>query len=196
MYGGRQTHDNTFESRATEGPLLGATSRIDDWLTNKTGEGRLTEREVHERTKTWGGETHMSAHCPLTMKLDSTRVGIKLDGKWADTTAHATRRAKRIRKGLQPEETQAVREMLEDEIGDEVARCTQLIGRVRGVDRQQNGRALEDVAQAIHETLTRSHELVLERVGESVTYTDKMQPGNGPGRRRNQVGYMKESDKR
>eukprot|EP00976_Prorocentrum_cordatum_P059301 1175429-Prorocentrum_minimum.AAC.1 len=33
-------------------------------------------------------------------------------------------------------------------------------------------------------------------VGETVTYTDKMQPGNGPGRRRNQVGYMKKNDKR
>ena len=69
------------------------------------------------------------------------------------------------------------------------------MGKVRGVDRQQNGRDLEDVAQAIHETLTRAHELVLEMVGESVTYTDKMQPGNGPGRRRNQVGYMREGDK-
>eukprot|EP00959_Pyramimonas_sp_CCMP1952_P090676 1898378-Pyramimonas_sp.AAC.1 len=49
----------------------------------------------------------------------------------------------RIRKGLQPERkvTQAVREMLEDEMGDEVARSTQLMGKVRGVDRQQNGRA-------------------------------------------------------
>eukprot|EP00976_Prorocentrum_cordatum_P105626 1194297-Prorocentrum_minimum.AAC.2 len=64
-------------------------------------------------------------------------------------------------------------------------RCTQLIGGVRGVDRQQNGQTLEDIAQAIHETLTKGHELVLEMVGESVTYTDKMQPGNGPGRRRN-----------
>eukprot|EP00976_Prorocentrum_cordatum_P003325 64498-Prorocentrum_minimum.AAC.1 len=64
----------------------------------------------------------MSDHCPLTMKLDSARMGIKLDGKWADTTAQTTRRAERIRKGLQPEES----------------------------------------------------------------YTDKMQPGNGPGRRRNQ----------
>eukprot|EP00976_Prorocentrum_cordatum_P058543 1173034-Prorocentrum_minimum.AAC.1 len=107
MFGGRQTHDNTFESRATEGPLLGATNIIDDWLTNKTGEGRLTEREVHERTKTWGGETHMSDHYPLTMRLHSTRVGMKLDGKWADTTTQTTRRAKQIRKGLQPEETQA-----------------------------------------------------------------------------------------
>eukprot|EP00959_Pyramimonas_sp_CCMP1952_P302209 6323303-Pyramimonas_sp.AAC.1 len=78
----------------------------------------------------------MSDHCPLTMELDSARMGIKLDGKWADTKAQTTRRAKRIRKGLQPEETQAVREMLEDEVGDEVARCTQLIGKVRGVDRQ------------------------------------------------------------
>eukprot|EP00959_Pyramimonas_sp_CCMP1952_P449305 9407847-Pyramimonas_sp.AAC.2 len=104
----------------------------------------------------------MSDHYPLTTRLDSARVGIKLDSKWADATTQEARRTRRIRKGLQPEETQAVREMLEDEMGDEVASCTQLIGGVRGVDKQQNGQALEDIAQAIHETLTRGHELVLE----------------------------------
>eukprot|EP00959_Pyramimonas_sp_CCMP1952_P388297 8136772-Pyramimonas_sp.AAC.1 len=98
---------------------MGATSRIDDWLMSKAGEGRLTEREIRGRTKTWGGESHMSDHCPLTVTLDSTRMSIKLDGRWADATAQMTRRATRIRKGLQPEETQAVREMLEDEVGDE-----------------------------------------------------------------------------
>eukprot|EP00959_Pyramimonas_sp_CCMP1952_P330809 6927573-Pyramimonas_sp.AAC.1 len=52
----------------------------------------------------------MSDHCPLTVTLDSTRMSIKLDGRWADATTQMTRRATRIRKGLQPEETQAVGE--------------------------------------------------------------------------------------
>eukprot|EP00976_Prorocentrum_cordatum_P033978 691754-Prorocentrum_minimum.AAC.1 len=102
----------------------------------------------------------MSDHCPLTVTLDSAGMSIALDSRWVDATIQMTRRATRIRKGLQPEEAQAVREMLEDEMGDEVTRCTQLIGgKMRGVDRQQNGRNLEDVAQAIHETLTRAHGL-------------------------------------
>ena len=117
MFGGRQTHDCTFESKATEGPLMGATSRIDDWLMNRTGVGRLTEEEVRGRTKTWGGESHMSDHYPLTVTLDSAGMSIALDSRWADATTQTTRRATRIRKGLQPEEVQAVREMLEDETG-------------------------------------------------------------------------------
>eukprot|EP00959_Pyramimonas_sp_CCMP1952_P315174 6596789-Pyramimonas_sp.AAC.1 len=61
----------------------------------------------------------MSDHYPLTMTLDSAGMSMALDSRWADATTQTTRRAARIRKGLQPEEVQAVREILEDEIGDE-----------------------------------------------------------------------------
>jgi len=184
----------TYESRSTvkTGGHMGATSRIDDWLVDGLGK---TE-EIIGTPETHPDLPHTSDHHPLTLKTDVRSLGIEVDRGWQSRHTRNKREIKRMKKHLTDEDKQGIREAMERDTREGIGDCMSGIRLITEGAVDDTKDKLEEVAKGIHEVLKAGLRVALEEGGEDVTFSDRMEEGNGPGRRRNQKGHLDERDKR
>ena len=197
LYPNKYNRLTTYESRSTkcDNKVTGASSRIDDWLITTPDAQDTREQEYPDPPRPYRNLEHMSDHHPLCLAVHAHNLGIRIDHEWKTNQERKIWNTQRLKRNLTQEEKLSTQATLQVELENKITECTQLVERLE-TDPTAGPTQIDGIAANIHIILKEALFITLREVGENVAYTGRTAKGQGPKRRQNQEGFLKDTDKR